>query len=248
MQAIATDLGVPRSTARGWLDAAPTVVVSLEVADLTEPELRQEILKLRRRVEKLAALLRLALAVLQASGFTLSGERLRDGPAKLRILRAVDRARQCIPLRAVLRFLRVSPSRFQAWRRRQTACALDDQSSCPRTSPHRLTFFEVQAIRNMVTSPDYRHVPTGTLAVLAQRLGTVCASPSTWYRLVRKYGWAPPPAPHAPGQAEGGPSNDPSRRDVAHRHHRHPPARRDSRLSARGDRQLLSTDLGVAGR
>jgi hypothetical protein len=39
------------------------VVVSLEVADLTEPELRQEILQLRRRVEKLAALLRLALAL-----------------------------------------------------------------------------------------------------------------------------------------------------------------------------------------
>ena len=70
---LATDLGVPRSTARGWLRAAPTVVVSLDVADLTEPELRQEILKLRRRVEKLAALLRLALALLQASGFSLSG-------------------------------------------------------------------------------------------------------------------------------------------------------------------------------
>jgi hypothetical protein len=60
---IATGLGVPRSTARGWLGAAPTVVVSLEGADLTEPELRQEILTLRRRVEKRAALLRLALAL-----------------------------------------------------------------------------------------------------------------------------------------------------------------------------------------
>ena len=29
---IATDLGVPPSTARGWLGTAPTVVVSLEVA------------------------------------------------------------------------------------------------------------------------------------------------------------------------------------------------------------------------
>jgi putative transposase len=44
----------------------------------------------------------------------------------------------------------------------------------------------------MVTSPEYRHVPTGTLAVLAQRLSTVSASPSTWYRLVRKYGWRRP--------------------------------------------------------
>ena len=157
---IATDLGVPRSTARGWLGAAPTVVVSLEGADLTEPELRQEILTLRRRVKKLAPLLRLALALLHTSGFRLSGARLPDGQAKRRILRAVDRARECIPLRAVLRFMRVSPSRFQAWRRRQHACALDDRSSCPRTSPHRLTPSEVQAIGAMVTSPAYRHVPT----------------------------------------------------------------------------------------
>jgi transposase InsO family protein len=44
----------------------------------------------------------------------------------------------------------------------------------------------------MVTAPEYRHVPTGTLAVLAQRLNTVSASPSTWYRLVRTYGWRRP--------------------------------------------------------
>src|SRR4029450_13396402 len=37
-----------------------------------------------------------------------------------------------------------------------------------------------------------RHVPTGTLAVLAQRLGKVWASPSTWYRLVRQNGWPRP--------------------------------------------------------
>jgi len=92
---IATDLGVPRSTARGWLRAAPPVVVTLDLAHLTEPELRQEIRKLQRRVEKLAALLRLALALLHASGFRLSGERLPDGPAKRRIVRAVDRARGC---------------------------------------------------------------------------------------------------------------------------------------------------------
>jgi len=55
-----------------------------------------------------------------------------------------------------------------------------------------LTFSEVQDIGDMVTSPEYRHVPTGTLAVLAQRRGTVSASPSTWYRPVRKHGWRRP--------------------------------------------------------
>ena len=83
---IATQLGVPRSTARGWLRVTQTIVVSVEVADLTEQELRHEILKLRRRVEKLAALLRLALALLHTSGFTLSGERLPDGDCAYREL------------------------------------------------------------------------------------------------------------------------------------------------------------------
>jgi len=97
-----------------------------------------------------------------------------------------------MPLRVVLRFLQLSPSRFQVWRRRQTTCALDDRSSCPRIAPQQLTRAEVDAIRDMVTAPEYRHVPTGTLAVLAQRLNTVSASPSTWYRLVQRYGWRRP--------------------------------------------------------
>lgn len=189
---IATSLGVPRSTARGWLGKAPMVVVSLDVTGLSAPALHQEVLELRRRVKKLTALLRLALVLLRCSGFELSHQRLPDGRTKFRILHAVDRAREYVPLRAVLRFLRLSPSRFHAWRRLQHACALTDHSSCPHTSPHRLTPAEVRAIEDMVTAFEYRHVPTGTLAVLAQRLGTVWASPSTWYRLVRQYGWRRP--------------------------------------------------------
>ena len=79
---IATDLGVPRSTARGWLGQAPKIVVSLDVTDLRASELQQEVLELRRRVKKLTALLRLALALLRSSGFTLTHERLPDGRAK----------------------------------------------------------------------------------------------------------------------------------------------------------------------
>jgi hypothetical protein len=109
---IATDLGVPRSTARGWLGKTPKIVVSLDVTELRASELPQEVLELRRRVKKLTALLRLALALLQSSGFTLTHARLPDGRAKTRILRAVDRARECVPLRTLLRFLRQSVPRL----------------------------------------------------------------------------------------------------------------------------------------
>lgn len=44
----------------------------------------------------------------------------------------------------------------------------------------------------MVTSDEYRHVPTGTLALLAQRLGKVFASATTWHRLVRRHKWRRP--------------------------------------------------------
>src|SRR6266850_4595599 len=68
---IATDLGVPRSTARGWLREAPQVVITLDVTNLRTSELQQEIVALRRRVRKLTALLRLALALLRISGFAV---------------------------------------------------------------------------------------------------------------------------------------------------------------------------------
>src|SRR5262249_32356032 len=103
---IATSLGVPRSTARGWLPTAPTVVVGLDAANLKTSELQEEVLVLRRRVKKLTALLRLALVLLHTSGFRLTHERLPDGRAKVRIVRALDRARLFVPLRALLRFLR----------------------------------------------------------------------------------------------------------------------------------------------
>jgi hypothetical protein len=48
--------------------------------------------------------------------------------------RTWGRAREFVPLLALLRILRWSPSRFHAWRRLPHARAPDDQSSCPHTS------------------------------------------------------------------------------------------------------------------
>lgn len=47
-------------------------------------------------------------------------------------------------------------------------------------------------MKTMAESADYRHVSTGRLAVLAQRLGRVFAAPATWYRLVRERKWRRP--------------------------------------------------------
>src|SRR5262249_17957673 len=79
---IATDLGVPRSTARGWLRKGPSVAVTVDVTNVKTSDLQSEVLELRRRMKKLRALLRLALALLRSSGFTMTHERLPDGRDK----------------------------------------------------------------------------------------------------------------------------------------------------------------------
>jgi putative transposase len=41
----------------------------------------------------------------------------------------------------------------------------------------------------VITGDEYRHVPTTRLAILAQRMGKVHASASTWLRLMQEHGW-----------------------------------------------------------
>ena len=105
--------------------------------------LQREVLALRRRVDRLVALLRLAVVLLKVSGFSLAKSRLPDGGRKITLLRAIELSRSMIPLRLVLRFLRLSHSRYHAWQREEE-CGLDDVSSCPRSSPQQLTRSEVQ--------------------------------------------------------------------------------------------------------
>ena len=180
--------GVPRSTARGWLTRSNTEVVTLDVLELETTRLQHEVLFLRNRVAQISSLLRLVVTILKVSNFSLS--RLPTGTAKLRVLRAIDRSRLHFRLRAILRLIGLSYSRYHAWTRDE--CGLDDRSSCPGSSPQQLTLQEVNTIRDMVTSDEFRHVPTGVLARLAQRLGKVFASPTTWYRLVRAHKWRRP--------------------------------------------------------
>ena len=114
---------------------------------------------------------------------------------KGRLVRAIDRSRGVVGLRRVLKLVGLSPSRLHAWRTAALECALPDQLSCPAAAPHQLTMEEVSQIRQMVKDPEFRHVPTGRLAILAQRMSRVFAfASSTWLRLVREHGWRRPRA------------------------------------------------------
>jgi len=95
----AVQYGVPRSTARGWRTASTAQVVSVDVFDTDILQLQQEVLRLRTRIQKLIAVLRLLLVVLKISRFSLDQTRLPDGKHKRSLLRVIDRARSALPLR-----------------------------------------------------------------------------------------------------------------------------------------------------
>src|SRR3974390_741345 len=68
--------GVPRSTARSWLAEPNTEGVTVDVLNINPRRLQQEVLRLRARVQKLTALLRVLLAVFRMSGYSLNLARL----------------------------------------------------------------------------------------------------------------------------------------------------------------------------
>ncbi|MFC1611426.1 transposase [Myxococcota bacterium] len=184
-------LRIPRSTAQSWLSRGCRTVVSLDerqdiAALLAENE------KLKQRVQRQTAIIRLLVTLLKISDFKLDEQRLPEGNAKSRILRAVERCRDALPLKSALRILRLSGGRYRAWKHAEKKCELDDRSSCPRRHPTQLTPKEVSRIKEMVTGEEYRHMPLGTLALYAQRIGKVFASATTWAKLVRQRGWRRP--------------------------------------------------------
>ncbi len=189
---IVAGLDTPRSTAVGWLRGEYKPVVTVNVLDMDSVRLQAEVLKLRRRLQMLAAIVRLLVALLRALDARPDRMRLPKGTAKRRLLRAIDRARETLSRRVALRVLRLLPSRYHQWRQAEWLCELDDRVSCPRSTAARLTVAEVREMKDMVQSQEYRHVPTGRLAILAQRLGRVFAAPATWYKLVCERRWRRP--------------------------------------------------------
>ena len=87
----------------------------VDVCDMNAIQLQREVLRLRTRIRKLTALLRVLLVVFKFSGYSLNQARLPEGRKKRSLLRAMERSRSALPLRSLLRVIRLSPSRYHSW-------------------------------------------------------------------------------------------------------------------------------------
>jgi putative transposase len=189
---LASRAGVPRSTAASWRQRGCRNVVTVDLVHQETRELQEKVLQLEHRMAVLLAMVRLLWALVRVRGARLEEERLPEGTEKAALLTAIARAKPHLGLDTALRLMGLSASRYHAWRQPLRLCQLDDLSSCPKTTPAQLTAAEVRTLHAMATDPDYRHIPVSGLAMLAQRLGRVFASATTWSRLIREHGWRRP--------------------------------------------------------
>jgi len=189
---VALELGVPRSTAYGWIRNEPPEVVTLDVLNLNEQQLQYELTKIKKKCKRLLAIIRLLVVMIRTVGIRIDYSRIPDTHRKTKILHVIESTKTILPLKSALKIIGISSSRYHLWDKKQQCDSLNDLSSCPQTSPNQLTIEEIFAIKDIATSDEYRHVPTSTLAILAQRLGKVFASATTWHKLIKERGWRRP--------------------------------------------------------
>ncbi len=152
----------------------------------------EQVDSLRQRAKVHAAIIGLLVRVLRLRGGKFDGDRVPDGESKSAVLRAIASATHRLTLITVLKIVGISSARYHAWRRKEDGCGLDDQPSCPKSFPCKLTRDEVSTMRDFVESESYRHIAVQNLALYAQRLGKLFASASTWYKMIRERGWKRP--------------------------------------------------------
>ena len=181
-------MGIPKSTLREWQKKGQQEFISLPEFDLTATELIQENLNLSIKLAAAGAEQELLSTSINIFGFQVQYKRLPSTAVKTDIIAAIRKAAMNIPLQKCLSTIGLSAARYHAWLKREVKCLLQDQSSCPRVSPTKLTSSEVSKIRDLYTSSDFAHFSMQSLSWLAKKTGDVMASASTWSRVVRQLG------------------------------------------------------------
>lgn len=89
-------------------------VVTVVVLDMSESDLRAEVVRLRRRVRILTAVVGLLVAVLRVSDRRMPRIGFGDRTTRATLMRAASRARKVLPASAVLKIVGISSSRYTA--------------------------------------------------------------------------------------------------------------------------------------
>ena len=99
----------------------------------------------------------------------------------------MNKSLNILKLKVALKVIGMSSSRYHSWKKREVACQLKDYSSCPKTSPTKITAKETSIIKSLILDKKYSHFPVRALALYASITGKVHCSSSTWYKMIKIY-------------------------------------------------------------
>ena len=180
---------VPKSTLHDWIRKGPkTDVITLPEFEISPTALITENQELRSKIKILEAEKNVVAKSVKIFGFQVQYMRLPSKEAKEDLIEAIKGAANIITLKACLNLIGLSPQRVHAWTRKARECLLQDQSSCPRSSPQKLITKEVTAIVNMFTDKAFAHYSMTQLMWLGKKNEIVHASVSTWSRVAEHFG------------------------------------------------------------
>ncbi len=132
-------IGVPRSTANGWLHPRERPVISLTQFGHHVEALETEVAKLQAQAAKLRHIVRLLFLILKFSGFSFENCRIPSSSDKSKLIMQIKKAANVIPLGCVLNVIGLSRSRFFAVTGRVVVAEpVSFRPSCYRSSTHLL--------------------------------------------------------------------------------------------------------------
>ena len=105
---------------------------------------------------------------------------------KRRLVFAIDKFRPVIGFEKVLKMLQVTKYRYHLWKNElKYPCRTSLLHRCFRTHPQQLSQSEVESIRELYYSPEYRGWPVYSIALHAKQTGKLIASVGTWYKYIK---------------------------------------------------------------
>jgi len=169
--------GVPYFTLRNWVRKGRGNMSTYELMDRRKATLVIKNLKVTAELYAVKAMLELVLTTMKVFNLSVDWKRLPDASAKEKLLATIEKARKFVRLKDCLDVISLTPSRFHSWVRRQKQCRLQDYSTCPKSTPTKLTIGEQNAIKSLIQSREYAHFSVRALALYALIMGFVACSP-----------------------------------------------------------------------
>ena len=183
-QSLCKDLGIPRKTAKHWIDKGADEKVQLS----TEYSLLlAKIKQLQKDLEKEKRLRKLLEKIKKIAPLNNDLEKVIDSEKRQKVICAVRETSEHASLIECLRIIGLTKSTYYRWTS-EFSPKISKYGKVIRKSSNQLTDHEIFKLRESLTSKKYLHFPIASLHYYMLRTEEIICSMQTWYRYVKLLG------------------------------------------------------------